>query len=248
MDETGAASAVAIETIEAGDLVWSRCDQTGEDGFKVVVETYLREADELVHLSYRTSSGTDTLVGTAEHPFWSLTAGAWVDMGDLKVGERLSLTSGTATVTATRTELLSEPVKVYNFQVADWHTYYAAPEADKPFVWVHNANYTIGTIDPKKVRFSQDSVSATFKDGRSVGDLRKALVAGTTTAKDVEPIRLFMRKGDFFTLDNRRLLAFQQAGVDVRYRMATQKELARELEHKFTTTNNGASIRVRGRR
>lgn len=32
-------------------------------------------------------------------------------------------------------------MKVYNFQVADWHTYYAAPEADKPFVWVHNANY-----------------------------------------------------------------------------------------------------------
>lgn len=34
-------------------------------------------------------------------------------------------------------EVLSEPVKVYNFQVADWHTYYAAPEADKPFVRVH---------------------------------------------------------------------------------------------------------------
>lgn len=29
---------------------------------------------------------------------------------------------------------------VYNFQVEDYHTYYAAPEADKPFVWVHNAN------------------------------------------------------------------------------------------------------------
>jgi hypothetical protein len=38
---------------------------------------------------------------------------------------------------AVRVELLAEPVKVYNFQVADWHTYYAAPEADKPFVWVH---------------------------------------------------------------------------------------------------------------
>ncbi|MCZ7606401.1 MAG: HINT domain-containing protein [Planctomycetota bacterium] len=58
-----------------------------------------------------------------------------------EVGERLSLTTGPATVTAVRVEVLSEPVRVYNFQVADWHTYYAAPEADKPFVWVHNANY-----------------------------------------------------------------------------------------------------------
>src|SRR5690606_37402877 len=42
---------------------------------------------------------------------------------------------------ALRVEVLAQPVKVYNFQVADLHTYYAAPEADKPFVWVHNANY-----------------------------------------------------------------------------------------------------------
>jgi len=50
-------------------------------------------------------------------------------MGELRVGERLSLTTGPATVTAVRVEVLSEPVQLYNFQVADWHTYYAAPEA-----------------------------------------------------------------------------------------------------------------------
>ncbi|MBZ0137382.1 MAG: HINT domain-containing protein [Planctomycetes bacterium] len=82
-DETGEAVPVAIETVEAGDLVWSRCDKTGEEGFQVVVETYIRETNELVHLSYRTegSNSEDTLTGTAEHPFWSLTADDWVDMG-----------------------------------------------------------------------------------------------------------------------------------------------------------------------
>jgi len=148
-DEAGAAVPVAIETVEAGDLVWSRDEHTGEEGFKVVVETYVRETDELVQLSYTSGAGcqpadgstANTLIGTAEHPFWSLTRDAWINMGELRVGERLSLTTGPATVTAVRVEVLSEPVKVYNFQVADWHTYYAAPEADKPFVWVHNANY-----------------------------------------------------------------------------------------------------------
>ncbi|MBZ0137381.1 MAG: HINT domain-containing protein [Planctomycetes bacterium] len=53
----------------------------------------------------------------------------------------LSLTSGTAVVTEVLVELLAEPVKVYNFQVKDYHTYFAAPEADEPFVWVHNAEY-----------------------------------------------------------------------------------------------------------
>jgi len=85
-------------------------------------------------------------------------------MGELEVGERLSLTSGTATVTAVRVELLAEPVKVYNFQVADWHTYYAAPEADKPFVWVHNAHcgelgqrrYTHDTFEGRKVYSAGD--------------------------------------------------------------------------------------------
>ncbi len=134
-DETGQAAPTNIEEIEAGDLVWSRDEHTGEESFKVVVETYIRETDELIHLTYATegtgarparrslgesgsaSDGlaaeqswtlggssatgtTATLTGTAEHPFWSLTQAKWVDMGKLHVGERLSLTTGPATVTA----------------------------------------------------------------------------------------------------------------------------------------------------
>ena len=183
-DETGTAVPVAIETVEAGDLVWSRDEHTGEQGFKVVVETYVRETDELVHLSFTSGAGcqpadgstANTLIGTAEHPFWSLTRDKWVDMGELNVGEQLSLTSGTATVTAVRVELLSEPVKVYNFQVADWHTYYAAPEADKPFVWVHNAN-GYGTRSPKSVGEGGKSPGSwTGKPGNSVWQSTDAAV------------------------------------------------------------------------
>lgn len=88
-------------------------------------------------------------------------------MGALEVGERLSLTTGPATVTAVRVELLSEPVKVYNFQVADWHTYYAAPEADKPFVWVHNAS-----------RYNQPFGNEDFGDGIGVDSIQSKIVKG----------------------------------------------------------------------
>ena len=100
-------------------------------------------------------------------------------------------------------------------------------------------------IDPAVVRFSQDSVRGTFKDGRSIDDLVAGLKGGSVKSGDVPAIRLVERDGDLFSLDNRRLLAFQRAGVPVPYRMATADEAASEA-WKFTTTNGGVSIRVRG--
>jgi len=78
-----------------------------------------------------------TITGTDEHPFWSLTRNGWVAMGDLKPGERLLLADGEATVTAARIEQLAEPVTVYNFEVADWHTYHVGSQ-EAGWVFVHN--------------------------------------------------------------------------------------------------------------
>ena len=84
-----------------------------------------------------------------------------------------------------------------------------------------------------------------FKDGRKLGDLIDDLKAGRVTADDVPPIRVFERDGKIFTLDNRRLKAFQEAGVPIKTVPATPDEVAREA-WKFTTKNEGASVRVRG--
>jgi hypothetical protein len=59
------------------------------------------------------------------------------------------------------------------------------------------------------------------------------------------PIRLLERRGLLYTLDNRRLEAFRRAGTAVPYRMATDDEVRRE-QGKFTTTNDGTSVIVRG--
>jgi len=46
-----------IEEIEPGDMVWSRSDLTGKQGFKPVLQTFVTRPVELVHLTYRRATG-----------------------------------------------------------------------------------------------------------------------------------------------------------------------------------------------
>jgi len=102
------------------------------------------------------------------------------------------------------------------------------------------------SIDPFSVRFSQASVSSKFRTGGSIDELADALRRGTVMPNEVPPIRLVNRDGVLYTLDNRRLEAFRRAEVNVPYRMATDAEVAGE-SWKFTTSNGGETIRVRGK-
>jgi hypothetical protein len=102
-----------------------------------------------------------------------------------------------------------------------------------------------GFIDPKTVRFTQDSIASELRGGGSLDDLAKGLQSGKVKPADIPPIRVFERDGKLFTLDNRRLEAFRRAGVKVPYRRATPEEVADE-SWKFTTKNAGESVRVRG--
>jgi hypothetical protein len=111
--------------------------------------------------------------------------------------------------------------------------------------WTSPRLPVIEETDPKKVRFSQDSISYRFKDGSTIDDLARGLRSGQINPDDVPPIRLVERDGKLYTLDNRRLEAFRRAGVDIPYRMAMPGEIASEA-WKFTTQNDGISIRVRG--
>ncbi len=100
------------------------------------------------------------------------------------------------------------------------------------------------TIDSAAVRFTQSSISRNFSAGGTIDQLAAGLRSGTIQASNIPAIRLVEKNGNFFSLDNRRLWSFQQAGVPVPYRMATSEEAAAEA-WKFTTTNGGNSIRVR---
>jgi hypothetical protein len=140
---------VPIEQIQSGDIVWSRDELSGAEGWKPVGELFMTHPTELIHLSYVSSgqSKSRTLTGTAVHPFWSLDRDIWVDMADLTIGERLSLDEreSHATVVSLEREIApkGEFFTTYNFEVLGWSTYFVAPKNSPPdttSVWVHNQN------------------------------------------------------------------------------------------------------------
>lgn len=224
-----------IERVQVGDQVEAKDPVTGELRTERVDATFdhkNREGWVAIHI------GGDVIQVTDEHPFWVASLHRFVPAGQLKRGDELELPNGAGV----RVESVASFATLrdhYNLTVHELHTYFAG----SPGVLVHNCGE--GFIDPATVRFSQSSVSPSFSSGGSIENLAAGLRSGDIPPGEVPPIRLVERDGNLFTLDNRRLVAFQQAGVSVPYRMATAAEENAE-KWKFTTTNAGTSIRIRG--
>ena len=136
-----ATGAVAIETIQKGDHVWAWDEETGEVAIKEVVETYVNETDELIHVFVN----GEEIVTTPAHPFYSPVKG-WTDAVHLRAGDILVLLNGEyVVVEKVQHEILETPVTVYNFQVEDYHTYYVASG-----ILVHNKCGDTGTYNKLK--------------------------------------------------------------------------------------------------
>ncbi|MFJ2506069.1 polymorphic toxin-type HINT domain-containing protein [Microbacterium sp. NPDC087592] len=214
--------------------------ETGKTSARPVVATITGTGvKDLVTVSVTDGSGqTGQVTATAGHPFWVPDIEEWVDAGELRPGMWVQTSSGTW-VQVTAIEHDHREQTVHNLTIDTTHTYSVYAGADA--VITHNC----GVVDPGEIRFSQSSVSSTFRDGGSIADLAEGLKSGSIRPSDVPPIRLVERGNALFTLDNRRLLAFQQARVPIPFRMATPEEIATQA-WKFTTGNEGISIIVRG--
>ena len=111
---------LAIEKIKSGDKVISTDPETMETSPKTVLETYIREVTTLVHL---TVNGEE-IITTIDHPFYVKNQG-FIKAGELIVGDELLDVNGNILLVENfDVELTDKPVKVYNFQVEDFHTYY----------------------------------------------------------------------------------------------------------------------------
>ena len=120
-----------IDEISVGDLVWTEDIVTGEQVLKRVSKVYVKETDHLVHIGISTGEDIET---TENHPFYTEDRG-WVAASDLTEGEQLHTEDGTVViVTYNQDEWLKEPVKVYNLEVEELHTYYVTDDR----VLVHN--------------------------------------------------------------------------------------------------------------
>ena len=138
-----------IEDIEVGDEVLAYDEETGEQAYKPVVQLFRNETKEWYHVRIN----DEEIICTGGHPFYILNAevsrksvlyegiktdkkGKWITTKELKVSDQVLLSDGScAIIEEIQVEKLFEPETTYNFEVADFHTYYVSESN----VLVHNA-------------------------------------------------------------------------------------------------------------
>jgi hypothetical protein len=161
-----------IEEIKAGDLVYSRNTETGEEGWKEVVRVFRRESRELVYLQIANT----TIIATPNHPFWVEGFG-FKAAGELLEGDCLQTASGEKiTVINIWKEQFEEPIIVYNFEVKDWHTYYVSSEE----ILVHNLcgieSESLGHGGIASLSSAIDGIPDQFKQYGKCDDFAKSFV------------------------------------------------------------------------
>ncbi len=126
---------IAIESIKAGDYVLSANPDTMEIAYKLILETYVREVDKLIHLVVN----GEEIISTFDHPFYVKDKG-FVSAEMLWIGAELINNNGDILfVEKIYREVLDNQTRtVYNFKVDEYHTYFVGSK----FVLVHNAEYT----------------------------------------------------------------------------------------------------------
>ncbi|MFC4075642.1 DNRLRE domain-containing protein [Salinithrix halophila] len=132
-----------IEEIKVGDKVLSKDEKTGKKSYKKVTRLYRRHVDTL----YEVHAGGEKIKTTAEHPFWVQDKG-WVKAKDLQKGDRLQAADGRQVRVDRVVQRKTKPIKVYNFEVEDYHTYFVSDAQ----VWVHNK---CGKLPSRKAAFRQ---------------------------------------------------------------------------------------------
>ena len=130
---------IPIKNIKIGDLVYSKNENTNEVGLKKVINVFENETDVLIHIKVN----GEVIKATPSHPFWVNGIG-WTSAKELKKGSELLDDNGNIIlIEDVYTEFYAEKIKVYNFEVEDWHTYFVG----KNNLWVHNTcNFFAGPI------------------------------------------------------------------------------------------------------
>jgi hypothetical protein len=103
---------------------------------------------------------------------------------------------------------------------------------------------TVWWMSPATIRYSQDSISPTFKNTTKITDAARALLASPTKVDAYPALLLIKREGGkkIISLDNRRLWVFKHAGVPlckVRWASAGEYEAQRQ---KMTAGKTGSAF------
>ena len=137
---------------------------------KPVIQTFINESEKLI----RVFVGGKEIVATAEHPFY-VDGRGWTEAKQLCVRDILVLQDGSRIpIEKVQYEMLASPVTVYNFEVADWHTYYVGENS----TLVHNANCANGGFKKYSSSELDKMVSDSFHGD---GGAKKAILKDVST-------------------------------------------------------------------
>ena len=179
---------VPIENIQVGDYVYAHNPETRETELKPVVNTFVNEATELVHVF----ADGEEIICTNEHPFYSPEKG-WIAACKLRAGDILvSLNGEYIVVEQVQHEILEAPIKVYNFEVEDFHTYFVG---DGDGVLVHNDCGPNGTYEDAPYHTTGNSV----KSPRPING--QAALDNSIQISPNAPRRIGVSNGQFVVLD-----------------------------------------------
>ena len=190
-------------------------EETGEQAYKPVVQLFRNETKEWYHVRMN----DEEIICTGGHPFYVLNAeedrkvvefegvkasgtGTWICAKELKVSDQVLLLDGScAIIEEIQVEKLSEPETTYNFEVADFHTYYVSDSK----VLVHNmcakSNRVESKIDDKISKqmdrrgWSKDMIDDVVNDPYTT---RSAL----NKANNNPATAFYNKAGDYVVRDN----------------------------------------------
>jgi hypothetical protein len=155
--------------------VWSKDQLTGEVSLKPVTNVFVHQVNSLLNLWVKGQK----LTTTKNHIFYVAGKG-WIEAGQILPKDKVMMKDGSLEeVTGTEEVALTEAVNVYNFEVADWHTYFVGQG-----VLVHNQSIesceAVGklfVISPSMREVGLNGQTEVYRVLRPDEDIAKGLVA-----------------------------------------------------------------------
>ena len=217
----------AIETIEQGDLVWSRHEETLEYGYRPVVNTVSFNDKEIYEVVVRDNHGKlEIYQTTEEHPFWVVDTG-WLPASLLQIGMTLVNRDNQAVLTVISQAKLDKTDTVYNFEVAEFHTYHIG----KFGVWVHNSCFD----DALNKRFSNPNNIHHFIHGSSSSNHQWDLLVPDFNQNDIKDIALKV-------LENGRWAAYK--GIDSKTLNITRNGVTKTVQINYRKDPKNGNIYI----
>ncbi|MFJ7271319.1 ricin-type beta-trefoil lectin domain protein [Streptomyces sp. NPDC099050] len=183
-----------IEELKNGDVVLATDPETGLTEGQPVTAVIVTDTDkEFVELTLDAEGVDSTLVTTDRHSFWSESARAWREAGDLTPGSTVRTDDGTAVeVKANRPYAAAQ--RTYNLTVAALHTYYVLAVGTP--VLVHNDNCPIPQGHTSQPAFKEDPYNPTKVQKRSEDN---AELYKQTVADRARDLGYTQKQADFYT-------------------------------------------------